>query len=218
MFISFLIIFLIFIVSLTFLLFFIIKKKSLKNSKCFNYMDKIKIKKAISTLNLKVEDLNKNYTFSLLKILDSCVQNISTKVCFEYSKFISSEDDNKKLYLIQDVLELYLLNDLPKIILPKLLYFLNTNSIDKLEMTESLEDFVKEIFDASSLGVSKYTSIIDLVPEINVVFEQSLKLTLDNIRLSINKIVDLQKEKEYNLKKAEGQFIKGLNRALYNQI
>lgn len=166
----------------------------------------LEIKYLVSKYISNVNDANELVSSGILKNVDRTVKDITYLILHEYSNNIDPDMSSKDMGLIQDLLELYLENDLYTILLPRMKQVYNVtlaSSIEQSELTDLIESLTHNLIDSMALGIKRYTHLSKVFADVEQVLTNNTRKIFEIVRIAIN---DLS-----NIRAAYDSALKGIN-------
>lgn len=127
--------------------------------------------------------------------LDRTINDVVHLILFEYSNTLNVNMSTEEVAKVQDLLELYLTQDLYIILSPKLKQIYNVDlakSTEQSELTDLVENFTHTLIDSMALGIKKYSYISRIFGNIEDVLTENTRKIFDELRMSVGRLSNIR--------------------------
>lgn len=127
--------------------------------------------------------------------LNKTINDVVHLILFEYSNTLNVNMSTEDVVMIQDLLELYLTQDLYIILAPKLKQIYNVDlakSTEQSELTDLVENFTHTLIDSIALSIKKYSYISRIFGNIEDVLTENTRKIFDELRMSVSRLSNIR--------------------------
>lgn len=127
--------------------------------------------------------------------LDKTINDVVHLILFEYCNTLNVNMSTEDVAMIQDLLELYLTQDLYIVLAPKLKQIYNVDlakSTEQSELTDLVENFTHTLIDSMALSIKKYSYISRIFGNIEDVLTENTRKIFDELRMSVGRLSNIR--------------------------